>query len=147
MADSYHPSRSDYPDMEVSLQAIRENIHTRNDDNGVASGWNSFWEESKGSTEGRQFFRSCQDYFSIGPLGLREGDQICVLLGCDAPLVLRLHNNGRFKIIGLSYVGGLAAGEALLGSLPENYRMVNAYDEASRGITTASSIHKQGQCR
>ena len=26
MADSYHPSRSDYPDMELSLQAIREYI-------------------------------------------------------------------------------------------------------------------------
>ena len=69
------------------------------------------------------------------------------MLGFDAPLVLRPDNDGRFKIIGPSYVGSLAAGEALLGSLPENYRMVNAYDEASRGITTASSIHKQGQCR
>ena len=51
-----------------------------------------------------------------------EGDIIAVLLGFDAPVVLRPKANGHHAIIGEAYVHGLMNGEAILGRLPCGWR-------------------------
>ena len=45
-------------------------------------------------------------YIGVGPLGMKKGDEICVLFGCSVPLVLR--KEGEFYVlIGVSYSFGL----------------------------------------
>ncbi|KAI1457145.1 HET-domain-containing protein [Annulohypoxylon moriforme] len=63
---------------------------------------------------------------AIGPV--QPGDEICVILGCYTPLILRPLGNGKYKLIGHCFVASVAHGEAFLGPLPENIRLVQASD-------------------
>ena len=60
------------------------------------------------------------------PRGTRAGDQVCIILGCSKPLILRpvgtSHDSS--TIVGECYVDGIMTGEALLGELPEKWRFV-----------------------
>ena len=51
-----------------------------------------------------------------------KDDIIVVLLGFDAPVILRPKANGHHVIIGEAYVHGLMSGEAVLGPLPCGWR-------------------------
>lgn len=46
------------------------------------------------------------------------GDCICVVLGCELPLVIRPAHKNRFTVVGQCYVHGIMQGEALLCLLP-----------------------------
>jgi hypothetical protein len=48
----------------------------------------------------------------MGPLNIKNGDLICVLLGCDLPLILR-KTEGHYLVIGECFVLGLMDGDAL----------------------------------
>ncbi|KAI1770140.1 HET-domain-containing protein [Hypoxylon cercidicola] len=82
---------------------------------------------------GTQFGRCADRSIGIVPLAARPGDMICVLMGCRSPMLLRPTANGEFLLIGEAYIHGLCQGEALLGPLPENVRLVKAYQNASVG--------------
>jgi hypothetical protein len=51
-----------------------------------------------------------------------QGDLIVVLLGFDAPVVVRSQGNGHYAVIGEAYVHGLMNGEAILGSIPLGWK-------------------------
>jgi hypothetical protein len=51
-----------------------------------------------------------------------QGDLIVVLLGFDAPVVVRSQENGRHAVIGEVYVHVLMNGEAILGSIPPGWK-------------------------
>ena len=51
-------------------------------------------------------------------------DVIAVLLGFDAPIILRLKANGCFEFVGEAYVYGLMNGEAILGPLPSGWQVL-----------------------
>lgn len=59
-------------------------------------------------------------YVGIGPASAQAGDEVCVIVGCDSPMVLRKQKEPphRYVVVGPCYVEGLMYGEALLGSLP-----------------------------
>lgn len=52
---------------------------------------------------------------------------LCVLLGCDVPMLLRSRNDGAFEVIGACYTQGLSDSFALLGPLPEDWEMTIDY--------------------
>jgi len=54
------------------------------------------------------------------PADARFGDHICVILGCEVPLLLRpsASHNGQYQLVGGYYVHGLMYGEGLLGPIP-----------------------------
>ena len=58
------------------------------------------------------FFCTSQGYLGAGPPGLRDGDQICVLLGCTTPLVVRRVED-HYVVVGACFVWGLMEGEAV----------------------------------
>jgi hypothetical protein len=58
------------------------------------------------------FFVSRSGYMGLCPPGTREGDLVCVVLGCDMPLVLRPYEEG-YQLVGRSYVYGIMHGEAV----------------------------------
>ena len=68
--------------------------------------------------QGRCFVTTQEGYIGLGPLAARAGDQICVILGCRSPLVLRPTTKGTFTVVGECYIHGLMQDEAFLGPLP-----------------------------
>lgn len=80
----------------------------------------------RGRLIGRGFFCSSEGYIGLVPYGTRQGDIICVVLGCKVPIVLRraLADETQWEVVGACYVEGLMNGEAIYGVLPNHYRAV-----------------------
>ncbi|KUJ09708.1 HET-domain-containing protein [Mollisia scopiformis] len=76
---------------------------------------------------GRSFFTSEEGYIGLGPPGAEKGDVVCVLLGCASPMLLRRTSQGWYQVVGECFVLGLVGSEALLGPVPELYRLVYKY--------------------
>lgn len=51
------------------------------------------------------------------------GDIISIFLGCDPPMVLRPEPEGRFQLVGSSFVYGLNDATALLGPIPKPWKV------------------------
>ena len=51
------------------------------------------------------------------------GDIVCAFLGCSLLMVLRPSASGQFQLVGESYVHGLCDAEALLGPLPNGWKI------------------------
>lgn len=58
----------------------------------------------------KSFFISKKGYMGLGPPGSRVGDEICIVFGCDKPLLIR-RSEGSPQIVGPCYVYGLMHGE------------------------------------
>ena len=59
----------------------------------------------------------------LAPAATRVGDKICVLLGCDDPLILRSENEERYILVGQCYLSSAQFGECLLGNMPHGIRV------------------------
>jgi len=72
---------------------------------------------------GRCIFSTNEGYIGVGMEATKAGDRICVALGCSTPLVIRPSSGDEkyYCLVGPSYVHGLMATEAFLGSLPEGW--------------------------
>jgi hypothetical protein len=60
----------------------------------------------------RRFFISEVGYMGLGPLALQQGDMVCVLLGCNVPLLIRKEEDYHL-LVGECFVWGLMDGEAV----------------------------------
>jgi hypothetical protein len=60
----------------------------------------------------------------LGPEVTRIGDKVCVLLGCDSPLILRPESGVSWSVIGECLANNCNCGEAISGPLPENCRPI-----------------------
>jgi hypothetical protein len=71
-------------------------------------------------------FTTQKGYVGMGPETAQLGDVVCVVLGCQWPLVLRPTTPGAPKhvIVGDCYVSGFMHGEALLGKIPPPFKTV-----------------------
>ncbi|KAL1798187.1 hypothetical protein ACET3X_002224 [Alternaria dauci] len=83
-------------------------------------GFHGFQNSVQDFTQGRRFFKS-QEYMGFGAQSIADGDIIAVLLGFDAPVILRPKASGLHMIVGEAYVHGLMSGEAILGPLPSGW--------------------------
>ncbi|XDG07219.1 hypothetical protein ABKA04_006834 [Annulohypoxylon sp. FPYF3050] len=59
----------------------------------------------------RRLVTTCSGYLALVPAATRAGDVIAVLVGCDAPLVLRPEFEGRYSVVGEAYVQWVTGGE------------------------------------
>lgn len=66
---------------------------------------------------------------------------IAVLLGFDAPVILRSQANGHYAIIGEAYVHGLMNGEAILGPIPTGWRVQS--DRSKQGLMIQTFTQEQ----
>ncbi|KAJ4153023.1 hypothetical protein LMH87_009534 [Akanthomyces muscarius] len=83
-------------------------------------------------------------YIGLGPEGCEVGDIICVLLGYDAPVLLRLQsrNPRTFVLIGDAFVYGLHDATALLGPVPSPWR-VQVFEDDAGYLTTYRFFNPQ----
>ena len=79
--------------------------------------------------EGRSFITTREGYIGLAPKATKPGDQICVLLGCTMPLVIRPSSGLQYKVVGECHVHGLQEGEAFLGPLPDEYQPILIWDQ------------------
>lgn len=82
---------------------------------------------------GKKFIKCDNGYIGIAPPLTRSGDQVCVLLGCRAPMILRPIEDEKFILVGESFVCGLSTGEGLLGPLPADIRVAKVIQNAQVG--------------
>lgn len=68
-------------------------------------------------TYNRRFFRSEEGRFGWAIDGVREGDLVVVLYGCDYPIIVREDEQKKARIIGDCYIHGLMDGEAMKENL------------------------------
>lgn len=79
----------------------------------------------------KKFMRCGDGHIGIAPPATLPGDKVCVLLGCNATMVLRPTGDGRYLVVGECFVYGLSKGEALLGPLPKSVRFARIWGERS----------------
>jgi len=77
---------------------------------------------------GSTFFRTTKGYFGWSVQEVSPRDKVCVLLGCSLATILREKPNGQHIFVGCAYVHGIMDGEALVGPLPDGWKVVIGYD-------------------
>ena len=60
------------------------------------------------------------------------GDKVCVILGSDAPVVLRPVGSNEWLMVGNCYIYGTESSRILLGDLPRPYKRVKRFDPVSK---------------
>jgi len=60
---------------------------------------------------------------------MQPGDQVCIILGCQQPLILRLDRDSNHCVVGSLYLCGLMNGEAILDPVSSGYRAVTCVDK------------------
>ena len=78
-------------------------------------------------TKGRSLITTADGRLGLAPEGTEAGDRVCVVLGCNPPLILRPKDSLSHEVVGECYMEGIMAGEALLGELPRNWTLVSKY--------------------
>lgn len=58
----------------------------------------------------KRFIKCTGGYVCIAPPYTQPGDQICILLGCNTPMVLRQSKHGKFQVVGQCFVLGFNDG-------------------------------------
>lgn len=61
---------------------------------------------------GRCLFVTPRGYIGIGPPEVQKGDKVCVLLGCDIPLIIR-PGADHYEVVGDCFVYGIMKGEVM----------------------------------
>jgi hypothetical protein len=77
-----------------------------------STGAHLFISKEKFTCTNRCFFFTAKGYMGIGCQGIQKGDVVCILLGCDMPLVIRKIEE-YYVLVGNAYIYGLMNGEAL----------------------------------
>ncbi|KAG8164356.1 hypothetical protein KVR01_006274 [Diaporthe batatas] len=67
----------------------------------------------------RTLFTMGDGRIGLGPEAMKNGDSVCVFLGCDSPIILRQQSDGTYQVVGEAFVYALLDAQALLGPLPE----------------------------
>lgn len=73
---------------------------------------------------GMQILKTTDGQFAVAPPQAQPGDQICVLLGCENPMILRPAQDGKFLVVSSCFMQNVNGGESLLGPLPGHMRPV-----------------------
>lgn len=81
-----------------------------------------YLQRVRAAFKGRSCFRTGAGRIGLGPKAAKEGDLICIVLGCSVPLVLRPTSSGHLQIVGSAYVDYLMDGSAVLGLLPPHWQ-------------------------
>lgn len=130
---SWTPAHQGLPDLDRALQYLRRLSQTPP---GQIERYRRYLGYVRYSLRGRHFFATKQGHIGLSPEAGKIGDQVCVVLGCQLPLLLRKMGSGNMAVIGECYIHGLMDGEALLGTLPPKWR--------SSLIRTAESGYQSG---
>jgi hypothetical protein len=75
----------------------------------------NFYSKVRGHMMSRTIFQREDGGFGIGPDFTKTGDLVCLLLGCDAPVILRRREGGHLMFVGDAHAPGFMDGEGMKG--------------------------------
>jgi hypothetical protein len=87
-------------------------------------GWGMRYQSRMDEMKNKRPFLSRKGYMGMGPLLMRPGDVVVVLLGARVPYVLRSKGERNFFTLGEAYCDGVMDGEILTGGTKESFFLV-----------------------
>jgi hypothetical protein len=100
------------PEMKEHLSAFASREFSKLADLGAAM---DPYDNSFVFGESLALFRTAKGYLGYGPVSTMPHDEVWILPGATVPFVLRKTSEGRYLIVGDTYVHGVMHGEALTG--------------------------------
>lgn len=113
--DLYLPPQKARPQLQLSMSLILQLAKTRILDNRSQDEVQMLLHSANYFRSHRSFIKTCEGYIGLAPRMAQPGDQVCVLLGGNMPLLLRPAPNLQYQVVGECYIHGLMHGEAVLG--------------------------------
>ena len=129
-SDKESPPSAPWPNLQASLEvlsAILQPGKKKSPDRSPGSQSKRFLGSVSDCCIGRSVFRTREGYIGLAPQMVRPGDQVCNLLGCSTPLLLRPIPCLKYLLIGSCYVPGQMDGEAFLGPIPDPYQVFTSW--------------------
>lgn len=120
-ADSFIPEAELFPSFNTCLNHLLSDLPQG------TKGFAAFSAQMQHCIRGRLFFTTNDGSIGSAPQAAKPGDHICVLLGCQSPLVIRQNPNGNHTIMGECYLHGMMEGQALMGPLSDEWKPVLIY--------------------
>jgi len=126
-AESYSPPTTSFPRLAESTELIM-NLASQIEGSTPLEEENGFLDRLEDVVSGRLILETTNNYIGLAPLSALPSDEICVILGCKLPMILRPMDDGRRKVVGPCFISGLNEGEAVLGPMPRGVRFVQIWD-------------------
>ena len=148
-ADRYSPPTSNFASFEVSRRYLNRIIDRTRGTALEESRQIVFYylPQARSVIRGRSFFTTNDGYIGLAPIATKPGDQVCILLGCQSPLVLRPCGDGSHRVVGECYIDGFMDGAACLGPLPSKWQLVWRYFKEYSRHYRAFLDHQTGEFR
>lgn len=86
-----------------------------------------FTLDAQRASSGRVFFITHDGRFGNGPSVTEGLDEIWIPMGAKLPVILRPYDNGKFKVIGQTYLYGVMRGEAVRGKTEQDFETVTLF--------------------
>lgn len=144
-SDGCLPLRKDFPQFQQSmdfLSTILQPAKNRNPDTSPGSEASKFLLNARHFCKQKSFIETCEGYIGLAPQIAQPGDHVCVLLGCDVPMLLRPAPNLRYQVVGACFIHGLMQGEAFLGPFPDHYQSIRIMEEGD-GVRYNGFLNRQ----
>lgn len=128
-----------FPSLESAMQVVEQMLPIGGQpENAKWADTCKFLHTAHRRTERQFLFAGSGGYMGTTPMGVQAGDLVCVVVGCDMPLLLRPVDGGRrHLIVGQCSTTGIMDGQALLGPLPHDVHPCFVYDEKFKGHVLA----------
>jgi len=128
-SESHRPRNSEFPTLQKAERVVRRILTSQY---AIFEGINdtgelNFLLRASVTCNGRAFVILDNGHIGLAPSSAQVGDIMTVMLGFDPAIVLRPIRNGTYKVVGEGYCQGVMSGEALLGPLPGNFRIVRKW--------------------
>ncbi|KAK7431767.1 hypothetical protein QQZ08_001707 [Neonectria magnoliae] len=119
-----HQIEKGWPTLEEAKRYLRNKIFSTATQHKTALNLSNYLDDLLFKRcQGRSLFKTAGGSIGLGPAACQPGDVICVILGCDRPLVFRPAPDGTYHFLSHSFVYDLQDSQALLGPLPSPWRV------------------------
>ena len=132
-SDTSLPRHENHPQFQQSLEFLSVILQPgikQVPDHSRGTQAEKFINDVKFHCQERSFVKTHEGYIGLAPRNAKPGDQVCILLGCRTPILLRPTSKSQYHVVGPCHVQGLMNGEAFLGPIPEQYQPIIAFDKS-----------------
>ena len=106
-----------------NFEVARKYMHRMIDMTRDAHESGSFLGHVSFAIRGRSFFTTVDGHIGLAPIATKPNDEVCILIGCQSPLVLRPCGTKYYALVGECYTDGFMDGAAFLGPLASHWQL------------------------
>lgn len=121
VAEACHPPEDSWPPLSSNLGILHKMLGDPAD---FKLPGRPFAAAVQSSSWHRLFFTTKEGYIGLASAAAKPGDQICILLGCQTPILLRkAEYPSYYTVVSECYLHGAMDGTALLGPLHDGWQL------------------------